>query len=59
MTSDEMLKQAQEELFTAIQAIEDGDLPFARSSSQRASGLIIEAHQKDRKNESSLRLPAN
>ena len=49
MTADECLKQAQEELYTAIQAIEDRDLPFARSSSQRASGLIIEAWQKDRK----------
>lgn len=39
------INQAKEEMYQAIQAIEDGDLPFARSSSQRASGLIIEAWQ--------------
>lgn len=48
MTSEELLKQAQDELYTALEAIEKGDLPFARSSSQRASGLIIDAWQKDR-----------
>lgn len=47
----DLLKQAQEELWSAIQAIENGDLPFARSSSQRASTLIIEAWQKNRKAE--------
>ena len=41
----EKLDQAKEELYQAIQALEDGDLPFARSSSQRASGLVIEAWQ--------------
>lgn len=40
-----LIDQAKEELYQAIQAIEDGDLPFARSSSQRASGLVIEAWQ--------------
>lgn len=45
-----LIDQAKEELYQAIQAIEDGDLPFARSSSQRASGLVIEAWQTRSKN---------
>jgi hypothetical protein len=49
MAPDELLKQAQEELWHAIEAIDKGDLPFARSSSQRASGLIIEAWQVERR----------
>lgn len=40
-----LIDGALNELYEAIQAIENGDLPFARSSSQRASGLIIEAWQ--------------
>ena len=49
LTSEEALKAAKEELYTAIQALEDGDLPYARSSSLRAAGLVVEAHQSARK----------
>ncbi len=49
LTSEEALKAAKEELYTAIQALENGDLPFARSSSLRAAGLVVEAHQSARK----------
>lgn len=48
MTSKEFLKQAEEELYAALQAIQDGDLPFARSSSTRAASRITEAHQASR-----------
>jgi hypothetical protein len=44
----EYLNRAIEELYTAIQAIENGDLPFARSSSVRATNFIVDAHQKAR-----------
>lgn len=49
MIPEEILKQAQEELYTALQAIEEGNLPFARSSSQRASNMITEAWKLARK----------
>jgi hypothetical protein len=49
VTPDALLKQAQEELWKGIQAIEDGDLPFARSSAQRAASMVTEAWQKDRR----------
>lgn len=46
---DLALAHAKEELYNAIQAIESGDLPFARSSSLRAANLIVEAWQVERK----------
>lgn len=49
MTGQELMQKALEELYTAIQALENGNLPFARSSSTRATGLIVEAHQAARK----------
>lgn len=45
LTRTELLKQAEDELYTAIHAIEKNDLPWARASSQRASGLVIAAWQ--------------
>jgi hypothetical protein len=48
MTRQEFLDKAKEELYASIQAIEDGDLPFARSSAARAASLITDGWQADR-----------
>jgi len=40
---------AKEELYAAIQAIENNDLPYARSSALRAANLVVEAWQTERK----------
>lgn len=42
---DRLVGCAEEELYTALEALEKGDLPFARSSAARAQGLINEAHK--------------
>lgn len=49
ISEKELRNQAEEELFNAIQALEKGDLPFARSSALRAANRIVEAHQTARK----------
>lgn len=48
-TADKAIRDAKEELYAAIQAIEDGDLPYARSSSLRAANYVTEAWQHARR----------
>lgn len=51
-TPEVLLKQAEEELYSALKALQDGDLPLARSSSARAAHRITEAHQARRQSTS-------
>jgi HEPN domain-containing protein len=44
-TYDDLIKAAENELYTALTALETGDLPWARSSSARAASYVVEAHQ--------------
>ena len=48
-TSQDYLKEAEEELYTALKALQDGDLPFARSSAMRAANRVTDAHQAGRR----------
>lgn len=52
LTGDEKKDEAIMELYNAIEAIEKGDLPFARSSALRAANRVVEIHQNARKTKS-------
>lgn len=52
MMYGQCVETAEQELYIALEALERGDLPFARSSAARAQSAIVDAW-RSRNNESS------